>query len=468
MATKKAVSSKQVTENRKRKCAEKAASKGRKSSVVPKNPKISEDTEVPKSQSAKASMKTVSRLPVGEPKSAKTPTTMEELLAFSDHKIRGLKRGQVVAGVVTEKTKKVLYIDIGGKSDAMVIDREMKAAEEYVKALKAGDKVQAIVTQLENDRGQTLLSLKNAAQDSIWGEFEKMLESGQSVRVRGKEVNPGGLIVMSRGLQGFVPSSQFGEEKADKIKDYINQELEVKVIEVDREKNRLIFSEREVSEAGVIEAQKEALKKVKKGDVFDGEVVGIMPFGLFVRVRVSPKGKVPRVPKGEVSREGRVPQVPREESEQLEARDTRDTSDSRGTFLEGLVHISEISWEKVEDPKAYYKEGDKVKVQVLAIDEKSGKLNLSIKQLLDDPWQEIEKKYPVEGRVKGEVVRLAPFGVFIQLEPGIEGLIHLSKIPSEKSLKEGEKVACFVESLDKKNRRLSLGLVLTQKPVGYK
>lgn len=445
MATKKAVNSKQTTENRKRKSAKKAASKGSKSSVVPKNPK---DTEAPKSQSSKASRKTASKSPAGEPKSARTPTTMEELLALSDHKIHGLKRGQVIAGVVTEKTKKVLYIDIGGKSDAMVIDREMKAAEEYVKTLKAGDKVQAIVTQLENDRGQTLLSLKNAAQDSIWGEFEKLLESGQSVRVRGKEVNPGGLIVMVRGLQGFVPSSQFGEEKADKIKDYINQELEVKVIEVDREKNRLIFSEREVSEAGMIEAQKEALKKVKKGEIFEGEVVGIMPFGLFVRVEVVPNAK--------------------KSSAKSQKGQRRKDGQNESVFLEGLVHISEISWEKVEDPKAYYKEGDKVKVQVLAIDEKSGKLNLSIKQLLDDPWQEIEKKYPVEGRVKGEVVRLAPFGVFVQLEPGIEGLIHLSKIPSEKSLKEGEKIACFVESLDKKNRRLSLGLVLTQKPVGYK
>jgi small subunit ribosomal protein S1 len=367
------------------------------------------------------------------PKFPKTPTTMEELMALDGFRVHGLKRGQIIEGVVVEKTKKILYIDIGGKSDAMVIDREMKAAEEYVKTLKVGDKVQAIVTQLENDRGQTLLSLKNAAQDSIWGEFEKLLESGKMTRVRGKEVNPGGLIVMARGLQGFVPSSQFGEERAEKIKELVNQEIEVKVIEVDREKNRLIFSEREVSEAGMIEAQKQALKGVKNGQVFDGEVVGIMPFGLFVRVEV-----------------------------------TKETKGEEGVFLEGLVHISEISWEKVDDPKTYYKEGDKVKVQVLAIDEKSGKLNLSVKQLLDDPWEEIEKKYPVEGRVKGEVVRLAPFGVFVQLEPGIEGLIHLSKIPSDKSLKEGDSVACFVESLDKKNRRLSLGLVLTQKPVGYK
>ena len=136
--------------------------------------------------------------------------------------------------------------------------------------------------------------------------------------------------------------------------------------------------------------------------------------------------------------------------------------------LEGLVHISEISWEKVEDPKSLYKEGDKVKVKVLAVDDKSGRLNLSIKQLQPDPWEKIDKKYPVEAKVKGEVVKLAPFGAFIHLEPGIEGLIHLSKIPVEKSLKVGDKIDCYVESVEKENRRMSLGIVLKEKPVAYK
>jgi len=113
-------------------------------------------------------------------------------------------------------------------------------------------------------------------------------------------------------------------------------------------------------------------------------------------------------------------------------------------LLEGLVHISEISWEKVEDPSKFYKQKDKVKVKVLAVDKKTGKLNLSIKQLKNDPWKDIKKSYPLESKIKGEVIRMAPFGVFVSLDKGVEGLIHISKVPAEKSLKVGDKVDCLL------------------------
>jgi ribosomal protein S1 len=136
--------------------------------------------------------------------------------------------------------------------------------------------------------------------------------------------------------------------------------------------------------------------------------------------------------------------------------------------LEGLLHISEISWEKIDDPSKLYKAGDKIKVKVILADAQSGKLNFSLKQLQEDPWGEIEKKYAVDTKIKGEVTRMVPFGAFVSLDKGVEGLIHVSKIPAEKSLKAGDKVNCFVESVDKEGRKISLGLVLTEKPVGYK
>ena len=373
--------------------------------------------------------------------SAKTASTMDELLKQTGYRLHGFRRGEEVKATVVEKTKKVLYLDIGGKSEGMVIDREMKAAAGFIVDLKVGDKVKVIVTQPENDRGQTLLSLKKAASDHLWGLFESSLKSGKILKVRGKEINQGGLIVYAKGLQGFIPGSQFGTKLADNIKSLINQEIEVKVIEADSDKNRLIFSEREVSEAELLQAQKEVLEKVKIGQKFEGEVVGVMNFGLFVKVKV--KGVKAKTKKSQKKKE-------------------------KAVELEGLVHISEISWEKVENPDDLYKEGDKVKVKVLAVDEKSGRLNLSIKQLQDDPWEKIEKKYKPDTKVKGEVVKLAPFGAFVNLELGIEGLIHLSKIPAEKSIKVGDKVNCYVESIDKESRRMSLGLVLTKKPVGYK
>ena len=376
-----------------------------------------------KKASTKASVKKVSR----KAKVTKKPRTMEELLTQTGYELQGLSRGKTIEGTVTEKTKRALFIDFGGKTEGMVIDRELKAAQDLVSEIEVGDKVKAIVTQAENEQGQILLSLRRAAQDRGWREFEEKLKTGEAVEVFGRDVNRGGLIVECRGLQGFIPASQFGTKLAGKVEELINRTLKVKPIEVDRAMNRLIFSEKEVSEAKMMAAQAEALGKIKTDDAFAGEVTGVMPFGLFVKI----KGP-------------------------------------DGTFLEGLVHISEISWEKVEDPAAYYKEKDKVKVKVLAVDKKSGKLNLSIKQLTADPWQEIKKKYKAESKVKGKVVRLAPFGAFVNLEPGIDGLIHISKIPAESSLKVGDKISCYIESIEPEARRMSLGLVLKEKPVGYK
>ena len=358
------------------------------------------------------------------------PQTMNELLAQTKIPLKIFQVGDVVEGIVTEKTPKAIYLDIGGKTEGMVIDREMKAAADFIKDLKIGDKVLAIVTQPENDKGQTLLSLKKAALQKIWQEFGEKLKTGEMVKVRGLQVNKGGLLVEVKGLSGFIPASQFSSALSGKVQELIGKNLEVKVIEVDQAKNRLVFSEKAVSEASLLKEQAEALKKIKVSDVFEAQISGVMPFGFFAKVVIGNKKKP--------------------------------------VSLEGLVHISEISWEKVEEPGKFYKLGDKVKVKVLGVDKKTGKLNLSIKQLLPDPWEDIEKKYPVDSKVKGTVVRLAPFGVFINLEPGIEGLIHISKIPAEKSFKVGEKVDCFVEFLDKENRRLSLGLVLKEKPVGYK
>lgn len=354
--------------------------------------------------------------------------TMEELLSQTGYKLRGWKVGDAVQGVVMEKTSQAIYLDIGGKTEGMVIDREIKAAKGFIKDLKIGDKVLVVVTQPENDKGQTLLSLKKAAFQKVWQEFEEKLKTGKPLKVLGIQANKGGLVVEVKGTQGFIPASQFSSQYLGKIEQLIGKDLAVKVIEVDSQKNRLIFSEKAVSEAGLLEEQEKVLKGIKVGDIFVGEISGVMPFGYFVKIS-PPKSKI---------------------------------------TLEGLVHISEISWGKVEDPARFYKLQDKVKIKVLAVDKKSGKLNLSIKQLLPDPWENIEKKYPPDTKVKGEIVRLLPFGAFVNLEPGIEGLIHISKIPAEKSLKAGQKVDCFVEFLDKENRRLSLGLVLKEKPVGYK
>jgi small subunit ribosomal protein S1 len=179
-----------------------------------------------------------------------------------------------------------------------------------------------------------------------------------------------------------------------------------------------------------IEERKKLLKLVKIGSNYKGVVTGIVPFGAFIQVKVG-KG-------------------------------------AKAVELEGLVHISEISWEKVDDVHSVLKEGQEVEVQVIGIDEATGKLALSLKKMSDDPWKEIVKDYPVDSKHNGKVVKVAPYGVFVNLKSGIEGLIHASKMPAEATFKEGQELEVFIESIDTEKRRLSLGVVLTAKPVDYK
>lgn len=323
-------------------------------------------------------------------------------------------------------SKRTALVDIGAKTEGVVIDKEYETTKDFISQIKVGDKVRVTIVSPENDKGQILLSLRYAALDHKWNFFEQCLKTEEAVEVRGLEINKGGLIARFMNVRGFIPASQLGRKYLGKPDVLQNRLFKAKVIEVNREKNRLIFSEKQISEAKAIADKKKALKKVKKGDVYKGKVSGIMPFGIFVHV------------------------------------------EDKDLFLEGLVHISEISWERVENLNEIFKVGQKIKVKVLGIDEASAKLNLSIKQLEEDPWQKAAKKYTRDKKVKGEVSRLVAFGAFVQLEPGVEGLIHISKIPADYNIKVAKKLDVYIENVDLEKRRMSLGLVLKEKPVGYK
>jgi ribosomal protein S1 len=370
---------------------------------------------------------------------------MEELLKTSNYKFHGLRKGQTVEGIVTDIKGKTVMMDIGAKTEGVVISKEYEETAELMQKLKLGDRVRVVIYSPENDSGQILLSMREAVNDYKWDLFDQYIKTSEAVEVRGLEINRGGLIARILGVRGFIPASQFGSQYLGKLDTLQNKILKVKVIEVDREKNRLIFSEKAVSEAAALAQKQKALKKVKIGETYTGIVSGVMPFGIFVRVEVDPS---PSTGSGS----GQGPSA----------------SSGQGMFLEGLVHISELSWEKVDDVNKFYRVGDKVKVKVLGADEASAKLNLSVKQLLSDPWVEAVKKYPVDKKVKGEITRLASFGAFVALEPGVEGLIHISKIPSDMEIAVGKKVDIYVEAVEPQKRRMSLGLVLTEKPVGYK
>ncbi len=356
---------------------------------------------------------------------SKEPTTMEELLALEKDKVRGLKKGEIVDGMVTEISSKGIFIDIGAKTDGVVLGKEFERCKDYIRSLKPGDKVKAYVGSTENDKGQLLLSLRQASVDFAWAKYEEMLKTSETTEVHGRENNRGGLIVDAMfSLQGFVPGSQIGSFWQGKLDQLVGKKLLVKVIEVNREQNRLVFSEKAISDAEKIEKTAKAIKKLKDGEEFEAEISQVAPFGLFVKIKVENEN------------------------------------------IEGLVHISEVSWQKIDDLSKSFKTGDKVKVKIISIE--NGRIQFSIKQMLPDPWAELEKKYPVDSRLSGKITRLTSFGALVEIEPGVEGLVHISKIPPEVSLNESDKIDIYIESIDKKSRRISLGLVLKEKPIEYK
>lgn len=365
----------------------------------------------------------------------KAMSVMDKLMDGAAKFPGALKKNQEVEGVISSLGKKMVLVDIGAKTEGVVTGEDLVEAADVLEGLKVGDKISAFVKFPENDQGQIILSLKQAADENRWSRYKKIMDEEKEVDVVGLEVNKGGMVVKIGDIRGFVPTSQFGEKFLGNMDELLNKSFKVRVIEVDKEQNRLIFSEKLVSDSEALAKKGEALEMVTVGDKFDGTVSGIMPFGVFVTVNVPMKAK----PK-----------------------------DEEMAKVEGLIHISEISWEKVEDPNVMFKVGQEVKVQVIGIDKANGKLNLSIKQMTNDPWTEIEKKYAVGTKHTGKVVRIAPYGIFVNFDKGVDGLIHISKKPAEKEFNVGDSVEVFVEMIDVKNRRMSLGVVLTEVPVAYK
>jgi small subunit ribosomal protein S1 len=389
-------------------------------STTPKEPKTAKSDKQAETPVAKKKNPTT----IADRKSdiLAVPTTMEELLAQMGQKVKTFKRGVVVTGKVSDITGRTIYIDVGGKTEAIIAEAEYETSREYLMTLKVGDEITGTVISPESESGQIVLSLRRAAADSRWKTFEEALESGSIITVKGKEATRGGLLVEAEGMFGFVPASQLSKQWADKVEQLAGQAVQVKVIEVDRNENRLVLSEKAVTEAEEIEARKKALAAVKIGGEYKGTVVGLVPFGAFVEIKAS-KGK------------------------------TAET-------LEGLVHISELSWEKVDDVSKALNVGDNVSVQVIGVDEDTGKLALSVKRMTDDPWKNMAKNYSVDSKHSGKVVKIAPYGVFVNLAKGVEGLIHASKMPAEMAFAEGQEVEVFVESVDMDKRRLSLGVVV--------
>lgn len=363
--------------------------------------------------------------------SSREPQTMEELLAQFGNSFVSLSLGDKVSGKVIKKEPGRLILDIGGKSEGLVAEKAYKEAQDFIETLKEGDEVEATVLIPETPEGYTILSLRNAQEEAIWSKILECYEKGTPIEVIGRSVSPSGLSVDVKGITGFIPTSQLGKEALQNPQALIGRSFKAVIIDAERESKKVVLSEKEVSEKEELAKVRVAIKNIKEGDIFDGKVLAIYDFGCFVGIN-TPLGKRKK----------------------------------EKVALEGLVHISELSWGKVEKPSDVVSVGQEVKVKVIG--KKNDKLAFSIKQTQKDPWEDIEKRYEKDQKVKGKVVKISDYGAFVLLEPGVEGLIHITKIPPDKRLAEGEEVSVYIEEVDKEKRKISLGLVLTEKPVGYK
>lgn len=355
---------------------------------------------------------------------------MEELLAITGYQLQGLKKGDVVEGAIRRVSPKEITVDIGRKTECVVIDRELETYKEVLMALKPGDKVICQVIVEENDRGNPVVSLRRNIFEKRWTELVQKQKSGETIEVLFKEPVRGGILVDYGGIRGYIPQSQLDSESSKQLDKLSGRRTTVKVVEVDQATNRLVFSQRQAVEGEALAKQKEILALVPVGESVQSTITGVVPFGAFAKFTVTKDGV------------------------------THD--------VEGLIHISEIAWEKVDDPNAYLKVGDALKVKVVGVDEKTGKLTLSLKQLLPDPWEHVLDMFEKDSVVKGTVSRVTPFGVFVTLSPGIEGLIHISKLAPGQEPKNGDEITCTIEEIKPDLRKVSLSMTLTEKPVGYR
>jgi small subunit ribosomal protein S1 len=344
--------------------------------------------------------------------------TMDDLL--QDSSVAQINPGDVVEGVVTSVKKHEVWVDLGANGLGVVLRREIGPNQE----LEVGQSVVTSVVEPEMDGGFALLSMRRAAKDRGWEELQKIADEGNIIEIKAYDANRGGLLVELEGIRGFLPVSQLSpgnyprvsgsdkDEILQKLNSLVSKPLRVRILDVSKKDNKLIFSEKE--------ALKDDLQgrfaKLKVGDEVEGVVTGVIDFGAFVNVQ----------------------------------------------GIEGLIHISEISWERVEDPRDYVKNGQEVKAKIIAID--NDRLSLSIKQLTEDPWLKEVKSFKKDDTVEGKITRITPFGAFVQLSPSVEALVHVSEmgdnesVDPEKIFQLNEKKNFRVIDIDEEGRKIALSL----------
>jgi len=356
-----------------------------------------------------------------------------EKITDKENYIKPLKVGEIVRGEVVNKGKASVFLDLGPRGTGIIYGREFYEAREKLKNSKPGDIFFAKVVDIENDDGYIELSLTKAGKEIAWEDLAQKRDNNENISVKILGANKGGLLAEVSNIPAFLPVSQLSSANYPKVENgdsqkilkalqkFVGKEMELRIFDIDPREEKLILSEK-AKESGKI---REALKNYNIGDIVSGEITGVVDFGAFIKFPAS------------------------------------NTEPETAETLEGLVHISELDWQLIENPSEVVKVGEKVKAKI--IDISNNKVSLSLKALKEDPWKNIESEYKKEDVVKGEVVKINPFGAFVKINKKIQGLCHISGFESQKKMEEilkiGEKYDFQIISIDPKEHRMTLKLV---------
>lgn len=344
--------------------------------------------------------------------------TMQELL--DQENLTSVKRGSIVEGSVILVSEDEVMVDIGSKSDGIVPRNEVfiEVGKSLKEMYQAGDKVKVYVIKTNDGDGNLLLSIKKAEAVKVWDDIQSCFDQNATIKVKVKEVVKGGLSANFKDLRVFIPASHVSASFVDDLKVFLGKELEVKIIEFDKEKRKFVVSRKVIEKEEESKQKREVLEKLEEGMTVSGSIKRITDFGAFV--------------------------------------------DLGG--IDGLIHLSELSWKRVKSAKEVVSIGDKVETFVLSVDKEKEKISLSLKKLIKNPWEKVEENYQVGQVIEGKVLRLPNFGAFIEVESGLDGFCHISQIcqkhiakPSD-VLKEGEIVKAKIIEINKEQKRLALSI----------
>lgn len=350
--------------------------------------------------------------------------TMAELMAKQSTKqVNALKKGDYVKGTLTKLSKRDMLVDIQAKGEAIVLEHDPKMLRSIHAFLKEGQEVEVSVISPESESGQPVVSLRRFIQDIVWKQLESLKKAQDKVEVTINEVTKGGYVVSTLdGQSGFLPNSHSNASQGALS---VGKTIQVSIADLNREDNKIIFSQKTTMTP---EEFAEVTKEFSKGTKVKGEISSVTNFGYFVMLR--PK--------------------------------------STDKTIDGLIHISEISWERLEEPLSLYKVGQEVEVVVIGTDRDSRRVDLSLKRLTADPFEKLKEAYPVDKQISAKVARTEDGNVYLDLGEGVEGLIKKEKVPPMTTYEVGQSVNATVTSHDLRRRRIELTPVLKEKPLMYR